>query len=314
MRTFLTVIRACLVKDLKSMLTERAFLFQCLILPMNYNVLLILFALAGSNAPTAIVMQESGPYAQQMYQALTLAHSFHLKPADATQAENLLQSGEIVAVVTIPADFDAQVAQGQPAQMGLEVNNLNTDMTDDVRRGVRLAITTFAEQTVPGQVPIVAEEHDQYATDLDYLSFLSISALVIGIMVGGLLQAGNAAAREWELRTMSELLLSPAPRAAIAAGKMLAAAVVSLAASIISLVFVVGIIGDWPASWGEALAWTVLASGVFVAAGTWLGTALRRRQTLTILVRGCSVPLFFLRAYSETVREGHQGFPRFTEK
>ena len=38
MRFFVRVIWACLIKDLKSMLTERAFLFQCIILPINYNL------------------------------------------------------------------------------------------------------------------------------------------------------------------------------------------------------------------------------------------------------------------------------------
>lgn len=294
MNQFLRVIGACLVKDLKSMLTERAFLFQCVILPINYTLLLMLFALAGSNAPTALVMNDTGPYAQQMEQALAGAHSFRLISASTAQATSLLQAGEIVAVVTIPADFDLQVEQGQVAQVGLVVNNLNTDMTDDVRRGVRLAVTTFAEQTVPDQVPMVMQEQDQYPRDLDYISFLSISALVIGVMVGGLLQAGSAAAREWELSTMPELLLSPAPRTAIVLGKMLAAMMISLAASSLSLGFVVVVVGDWPASWSEVVAWTTLASGLFVAAGTLLGLLLRRRQTLTLLVRGCSVPLFFL--------------------
>src|SRR5258707_8824825 len=169
MSRFFRVIGACLVKDLKSMLTERAFLFQCVILPINYTLLLMLFALAGSNAPTAVVMNDTGLYAQQLYQALSDAHSFQLTEASPTQGSALLQAGEVVAVVTIPADFDARVTQGQLARIGLTVNNLNTDMTDDVRRGVRLAVTTFAEQTVPAQVPMVMQEQDQYPRDLDYI-------------------------------------------------------------------------------------------------------------------------------------------------
>lgn len=294
MMYFLRTIWACMLKEAKSLLTERAFLFQCIILPLNYNLLLILFALAGSNAPTAVVMQESGPYAQEMYQALASAHSFHLQQASAAEAASLLQSGEIVAVVTIPVTFDTQVALDQPTQVHLEVNNLTTDLTDDVRRGVRLAITTFAAQAFPGQDSIVAEEHDQYPRDIDYIPFLSIAALIIGLMVSGLLQAGTAAAREWERHTMFELLLSPASRSAIVLGKMFAAMAASLVASSFSLAFVTLVIGDWPVSWGEMVAVTALASGLFVAAGTFLGTVVRRRQTLTLLVRGCSVPLFFL--------------------
>ena len=65
--TLRRVAWACLKKDLRSVRTERAFLFQTIILPLNYHLLLILFALSGSNAPTAVVMRDQGPYAQQLY-------------------------------------------------------------------------------------------------------------------------------------------------------------------------------------------------------------------------------------------------------
>lgn len=290
----LRVIWACLCKDLRSALRERAFLFQMLILPLNYNMLLILFALAGSHAPTAVVLLESGPYAQQMYSALSEAHSFHVQQASLSQAQGLIEAGEIVAVVTIPADFDQQVAAAQPVHLGLLVNNLNTDMTADVRRGVQLAITTFYHQSFPGVVTIAPEEQDAYPQDIDYIPFLSVSILVIGLMVGGLLQAGTAAAREWEQRTMRAILLSPAPRWAVAVGKMLAALVVSLAAGAVVLAFITLVIGDWPLDWGLMLVVTVLTSLLFVALGTALGTLLGQRQTLTLVARGSSVPLFFL--------------------
>jgi ABC-2 type transport system permease protein len=290
----LRVIWACLKKDVKSALTERAFLFQMSILPINYNLLLILFALAGSNAPTAVVMQERGLYARHMYTALAEAHSFHLEQASAGDAESLINAGEIVAVVTIPADFDQRLQLHQPVQLGLQVNNLNTDLTDDVRRGVRLAITTFYHQAFPGQVSIAPEEHDAYPNDIDYIPFLSVSILVIGLMVAGILQAGTASAREWERHTMKAVLLSPAPRWAIAVGKMLAAWVLALASGAVVLAFLTLVIGDWPAHWGLMLGVTLLASALFVALGTSLGYLLRQRQTLTLLARGSSVPLFFL--------------------
>ncbi len=47
-----------------------------LFLPMNMLILLSLFVLAGSNAPTAVVMEDRGPYAQAFYQAMSQAHSF----------------------------------------------------------------------------------------------------------------------------------------------------------------------------------------------------------------------------------------------
>ena len=288
------VILACARKDIKSVLTERAFLFQTVILPLNYNLLLILFVLAGSAAPTAVVMQDGGPYARQFYAALGEAHSFHLQLASAGAAQQLVNSGEIVAIVTIPPDFDRKLQAHQPARIGLVVNNLNTDMTDDVRRGTRLAITTFYSQAFPGQVLVVPEERDAYPRDTGYIPFLSIPVLVIGLMVGGLLQAGTASAREWDKQTVKELLLSPAPRFAIVGGKMLAAGLMSLVSSLVVLAFVVLVIGDWPLHPLPLLGLIPLIAAVFVAAGTLLGNLLRQRQTVTLLVRGIGLPLFFL--------------------
>lgn len=293
-RYALGVIWACLTKDLKSALTERAFLFQMAIIAPNYCVLAVLFALAGSNAPTAIVLQDRGPYAQQMVQALAAAHSFHLEEASAAQATALMNAGEIVAIVTIPADFEQRLEQQQPVQIGLVVNNLHVDMTDDVRRGVRLAIITFSHRVFPNEATIEPVEQDAYPSDTGYIAFLSVSTLVLGIMVGGLLQAGAASAREWEKATMKAMLLSPAPRWAIAVGKMLAAWILSLGTGAVVLAFLMLVIGDWPVNWPLMLLTTMLTSALFVAMGTALGYLLRQRQTLTLLARGSSVPLFFL--------------------
>ena len=50
-------------------------------------------------APTAVVMHDTGPYAQQFYNAMSHAHSFRLQIASASDAQNLISTGKIVAVV-----------------------------------------------------------------------------------------------------------------------------------------------------------------------------------------------------------------------
>lgn len=291
----LDVVWECMRKDIASALSERVALFQMIILPLNYNVLLILFALAGSAAPTAVVMQDQGRYAQQFYSAMNASSSFRLQVvgSEAT-ANSMLLQGEIVAVVTIPADFDQKVSLGQPVQVGLFTNNLNTDFTDDVNRGLRLAVTTFYQQAFPGKVSIVAQVHEAYSHETGYIPYLSVAVVVIGLLVGGLLQAGNAAARDWELSTIKELLLSPAPRSAIVLGKMLGAGAVSLLSALFVVLFLVLVIHVWPAYWGGFLGTILLMSAVSVAAGTVLGNLLKQRQTVTLLTRGSSVPLFLL--------------------
>ena len=290
----LRVVWAVAQKDLRIGLTERFSTAISVFLPLNFLILMSLFALSGGQAPTAVVMNDTGPLAQQFYQAMGEAHSFRLQQSGAAQAQALIQAGKIVAVVTIPADFDARLQASQPVGVGVQINNLNTDFTNDIRRAVPLAITSFYAKAYPKLVTITAAEQDLWVQDTDYIPYLTVSILVVALMMGGLLPAGTATAREWENSTIKELLLSPASRWAIGAGKMLGAGLLAAIASLITLVVLVGLVGVWPLHWGEMIGFTVLTIIIFVAWGTLLGTLLKHRQAFLPLAFSTSLPLFFI--------------------
>ncbi|GAC1461452.1 MAG: ABC transporter permease [Ktedonobacterales bacterium] len=294
LRASLRVIWACARKDVKSALTERAFTIIGVFVPVNMLILLSLFVLGGSKAPTAVVMQDTGPYAQQFYDAMLHAHSFSLRQASAAEAHSLIEAGKIVAVVTVPADFDARIQQNQPVRVDVQINNLNTDFTNDIRRAVPLSITSFYAKAFPSVVNVVPREHDFYPQDTDYVPYLAVSILVVSLMIGGLLQAGTGAAREWEKETMKEILLSPASRWAILIGKMLGALLVSLASVAVVLAVLILVVGVWPVHWDEVIGFTLLTLILFVGAGTTLGTLIKQRQPVVALALGTSIPLFFL--------------------
>jgi ABC-2 type transport system permease protein len=258
--------------------------------PINFLFLMILFVIGGGYAPTAVVMNDRGPYAQQFYQAMSGAHSFRLQQTSAQEAQALLHSGHIVAVVTIPADFDARIRQNQPVQVGVQINNLNTDFTNDIRRAIPLSITSFYAKAFPHLVTIAPHEQDAYAQDTDYVPYLSVSILVVGIMLGGVLQSGLGTAREWESATVKELLLSPASRWSMILGKMLGAFAVGVVSLIIVIAALVLLIGVWPAHWGEVIGFGLLTLIIFVA---W-GTLFKNRTPVLALAFGISIPLFIL--------------------
>jgi ABC-2 type transport system permease protein len=290
----LRVIWACARKDFKTALTDRLFTILGLLVPTNVLILMSLFVLAGSNAPTAVVMQDNGPYAQAFYQAMSQAHSFRLQVATAAEAERLIATGQIVAVVTIPPEFDTSIQQGQPVQVGVEINNLNTDFTNDIRRAIPLSITSFYAKVFPNLVSVTTRETDLYPHDTDYIPYLSVSILVIALMIGGLLQAGTASAKEWESETIKELLLSPASRVAILMGKMLGAFLVGLGSTVIVLAVLILFLGVAPDRWLELLGVILLSTLIFNTVGTLLGTLIRQRNPVIALTMGVSLPLFFL--------------------
>lgn len=290
----LRVIWACMKKDIRIALTERIFTIISVFLPVNFLILFSLFVISGGQAPTAVVMNDTGPYAQQFYNAMAGAHSFILQKASRQEADALIHEGRIVAVVTIPGDFDARVQNNQLVQVGVQINNLNTDFTNDIRRAVPLSITKFYAKAFPNVVTVTANETDQYPQDTGYIPYLTVSILIIALVVGGLLQSGTSAAREWENATMKELLLSPASRWAVVTGKMLGAMVMGLAAVLVVLIVLILIIGVHPMHWGAMIGYTLLTSAIFISAGTLLGTLIKQRQAFTGLAFGVSIPLFFV--------------------
>lgn len=290
----LRVIWACMVRDIRSLLTDRAFTFVGILTPLNAFILLSLFVLAGTQAPTAVVMQDNGPYAQSFYQSLRSTNGFKLQITSASEASSLITSGRIVAVITIPADFDQRIQQNAPVNVGVKINNLNTDFTDDIRRSVPNAITKFYAKAFPDVVAISSREQDTQPHDTDYISYLTVSILVIGMLFGGVMHAGTSMSREWETSTMKELLFSPASRVAIVVGKMLGAFAVNIVSAAIVLAILIFGIGVRPVHWGEVIGLSLLDILIFIAWGTFLGTFMKQRKQVVVFALGLSIPMFFL--------------------
>lgn len=290
----LRVIRAVMIKDLASSLRSRAFTILSVVLPLNFLIMFILFVLSGGQAPTAIVLQEHGPYARQFVSAMEHAHSFILQETTAQDAQRMLTEGKIVAIVTVPSTFDADLNAGRHVTLPVTVNNLEADFTNDIRRAVPLAITSFYSEAFPQQVVIQTREVDTHAHDTNYVQYLSVSILVIGLMLGGLLQGGSIASREYEQQTIKELLLSPASRWAIETGKALSALILNTASAAVVLAVVILLMQVVPVHWGEAIGSSLLIMTIFVAFGVLIGTLVHSVQALIPLSLGLSMPLFFI--------------------
>ena len=290
----LRVMRAMALKDIKSSLTERAFMITSIIIPINFLLLFLLFALTGGQAPTAVVMEDHGPFAQQFLSAMINSRSFVIQETTPEQALNLIHQGQIVAIITVPSNFDEALQKHHKIQLPVIINNLDVDFTNDIRRAVPLAITSFYANAFPNQVVIKANEIDTYSHDTGYVQYLVVSLTVVSIMLGGLLQAGSNAAREYEKGTIKELMLAPVSIWSIQLGKILGALVLNSFAVAVVIIVIVLLIGVWPIHWDELLGFVLLLMIIFVALGTLIGTLIRRRQAVIPFSIGLSIPIFFL--------------------
>jgi ABC-type transport system involved in multi-copper enzyme maturation permease subunit len=285
---------AVAAKDARVALTERMSMLQALTLPLNYLIMMSLFALAGGHDPAALVMADNGSYARTFASSMASARTFNITDTTATQAAGRMRAGNLVAAVTIPPAFDQDIRDHKTATVRLAVNNLNQDLTDDAERGMRLALDEFYQSAAPGQVPVSVAFQDQYASDTGYIPFLAMSVVVISLLVAGLLAAGNAAAREYEERTMRGLLLAPVSLWHILAGRILGAFLISLPSVAIVMAVVTVIAGDRPEHPLIAAGTALLTLAASCAAGTALGTIARDRSTVAVITRALPVPLFFL--------------------
>jgi ABC-type transport system involved in multi-copper enzyme maturation permease subunit len=288
------VIAAVARKDLQVAFTQRLLIALGVIVPVNFLLLFMLFALNGGQAPTAVVLDDHGPLAQQFVAEMRGARSFQVTEMTWAQAQNAIAQGRIVAIVRLPADFDSRLGAGETVVIPVTVNNLQTDFTNDIRRAVPMTVTRFDADAFPGQISVKAQEIDLYRHDTDYIPYLAVSVAVLGMLLAGILQGATSAAKEHESSTVIELALSPAPKWAIVTGKLLAVLALNAISGGIVLAIVVALEGGLPSRPFEVLGVALLLMIAFAGLGVLVGNVVRRRQAAIPLSLAISLPLFFI--------------------
>ncbi len=289
-RAFLAVVRkSVLVAKKRPIATVSA-----VGLPLLLFFTLTLIAIGGGLAPTAVVLNDQGPYATAFVNSMRQANSFNLQVTTAVQADQLLAQGKIVAIVTIPADFDANISTGQNSTVLIKINNLDTDFTNDIRRGMSLALTTFYQNSIPGSNGIRINETDKYARDTSFAQYLAVGALDLGLIVGGLLEGGQSICEYWDKSTIKEILLSPSSRLSILLGELVGSMIYPAIGGVILVIFFSLIFQSIPANIGElaiALLLTVLLTS---SLGILMGLALKKTSLVLPLAFGLGLFLYAL--------------------
>jgi ABC-2 type transport system permease protein len=109
-------VAAIIVKEFQQMLRERLTFAMAIGVPVMQ---LILFGYAINNdpkgLPTALVAYDNGPLARSLVAAVQNTGYFRIvaRPATETQAERLLETGEVQFVLAIPPDFSRRVMRGE---------------------------------------------------------------------------------------------------------------------------------------------------------------------------------------------------------
>lgn len=260
---------------------------------ITFLILVSLFGLTGSMAPTALVNYDQGSYSKSLIQNLQSAHhSFRLEPMSSDEATKELAQGKLVAEIIIPSGFSQTIINGGTASLTVNVDNIDTDMTHDIQRALPSAISHFANQQEFPNIHVTVSEHDLINHDTSYISYLIVSALALdAFVVAGILSAVSAA-REFELGTVKLLWLAPVHPIFPFIGRMITTDIFAMASMIGSgLIVVAGYNVHLlhPFEMCAALSVCVFICG---CAGTMLGTALKRVLPVSSLIFGLAIPFY----------------------
>src|SRR5215469_17773247 len=114
MKALFTAIQGGFQAEIRHLARSRLFVALTVIQAVTFLFLVSLFGLTGSFAPTAIISEDQGPYAQALITKLAEAHhSFALRQMDQASAQAALRKGDLVAIITIPKNFSYALAHSE---------------------------------------------------------------------------------------------------------------------------------------------------------------------------------------------------------
>jgi ABC-2 type transport system permease protein len=295
--TSIRAIWAIFKKDLTIWLLNKRNLVATLAPPLVFLLVQALGAVAVGRSPVALVTLDRGPKGVQMEQIFQQADVFRVTDATPEQAQLLLKDIQVVAVITIPADFTQRVDAHASSPVDVTVNNLNLDFTNDIRRSVPDAITQFYQaQGNSSPIKVTLSEQDLRHRDVQLFQYSVLPTIVLLLTLSGLVTSSIATAREWETRTVKEMLLSPVGRASIIVGKVFSAFATTFLLGV--LVLLLGDLLGWTQP--EGIYWLVslliiaLVALMSTGLGVAIGAALQRTQPVIAIAINVAFYLFFL--------------------
>lgn len=292
-RAFWTILK----QDLRIWIQQPINTTATLVPALCFLLITAIGSSAVGRSPIALVTLDQSSRGQQMQQIFHDADTFRVTDATPAQAQALFKEIRVVAVITIPADFTRRVEAHQQTPIDVQVNNLNTDFTNDIRAAVPDAITQFYDlDGTNSQMKVHIQEHDLRQRDIELFQYTLVPIVILLLTMSGVVNSGLATAREWESLTVKELLFAPISRSAVIVGKVLAGFVTTLLLGIVILV--VGNLAGWIHLEGIYWLTAILIVGLIALMGAGIGVAmgaiLQRLQPMISLGLNVVLYLFFL--------------------
>ena len=211
---------------------------------------------------------------------------------DEAAAQVALSRGSLVAIITIPQNFSYALAHGQAVTLRVAVDNVNTDMTDDIQRALPSAVVAFGKHYHFPGIRVQATEVDLVDHDTGFIPYLVVSGLALDAFIIASILSAMTVAREFETKTIRILSVAPVHPLFSLLGRMLATDTMASIALIFPVALAVFGYHIVPLHQLEVIGALLLCVAIFGCVGVALGTILKRTLPVVTLIFGLGFPLY----------------------
>jgi ABC-2 type transport system permease protein len=189
---------------------------------------LFIFAFATTldvrNADLAVLDRSGGPTAVELVQRIEGSPNIRRVRRLASEAAlaEAIDDQKAIAALVIPEGFDRDIAAGRPASVGLVLDGRRSNAAQILAGYVQQIALALGAELKPQAARIAgaSEVTAWYNPALDYIWFTLPSLIAIIVSVAGLAITSQTVARERELGTFDQLMVSPLRVHEILIGKM----------------------------------------------------------------------------------------------
>jgi ABC-2 type transport system permease protein len=241
-----TRLKALIVKELLAAFRDpRA--RAALIAPPLLQLFLFAYAatLEVSNVPIGVLNQDWGIASEQLISRFERASAFSeiRRYASPREAQIAIDKQEVMIVVHIGQDFSRNLAAREPATVQILLDGRKSNSAQLVNGYVGTIVRQFADDYAQGVAVTELVDRSWYNPNREYRTAMVPTLIGILSMTMVLMIVGMSVARERELGTFEQLLVSPLQPIEIVIGKAVPGLIVGMAQGFIITLIVITVFG-----------------------------------------------------------------------
>ena len=265
----------------------------------------------------AVVDEDQSAMSREFISLFTRTEYFDLvaKPRSIRETDPLLDNGTAKLVVVIPSDFSDDLAAGRDATVQVLVDGSNASASATTIGYMNGIVQSFSVSTITLELlrrgrngvlpsPIDLEPRIWYNPELRSAKFLVPGLIAFIMMVTAVISTALSVAREREMGTMEQLMVSPVRPIELILGKTIPYTIISVIATLVILV--VGYLVFDVEVKGNIL-WLFLVSVLFLVGGLGLGMLIStiaesQQVAFMVAVVATMLPTFVLSGFVFPIR------------